>query len=69
MPPLSVWLCLRPDFSLVACCHGCLAACGLLQLSSCLCPPPCLQRAMLENVLRACIGLAPENNMLLEFKC
>lgn len=27
------------------------------------------QRAMLENVLRACVGLAPENNMLLEFKC
>lgn len=26
------------------------------------------QRAMLENVMRACIGLAPENNMLLEFK-
>lgn len=26
------------------------------------------QRAMLENVLRACVGLAPENNMLLEFK-
>eukprot|EP00199_Chlamydomonas_sp_CCMP681_P000814 CAMPEP_0119109628 /NCGR_PEP_ID=MMETSP1180-20130426/21409_1 /TAXON_ID=3052 ORGANISM="Chlamydomonas cf sp, Strain CCMP681" /NCGR_SAMPLE_ID=MMETSP1180 /ASSEMBLY_ACC=CAM_ASM_000741 /LENGTH=507 /DNA_ID=CAMNT_0007095493 /DNA_START=62 /DNA_END=1585 /DNA_ORIENTATION=+ len=27
------------------------------------------QRAMLENVLRACVGLAPENNMMLEFKC
>lgn len=27
------------------------------------------QRAMLENILRACIGLAPENNMLMEFKC
>jgi len=27
------------------------------------------QRAMLENVLRACVGLAPENHMLLEFKC
>eukprot|EP00892_Ulva_mutabilis_P007250 jgi/Ulvmu1/4898/UM020_0184.1 len=26
------------------------------------------QRAMLENVMRACIGLKPENNMLLEFK-
>ncbi|EFJ37320.1 hypothetical protein SELMODRAFT_270269 [Selaginella moellendorffii] len=26
------------------------------------------QRACLENVLRACIGLAPENNMLLEYK-
>eukprot|EP00958_Prasinococcus_capsulatus_P026186 scaffold4675_cov378-Prasinococcus_capsulatus_cf.AAC.3 len=26
------------------------------------------QRAMLENFFRACIGLAPENNMLLEFK-
>ena len=26
------------------------------------------QRAMLENILRACIGLAPENNMLLEYK-
>lgn len=26
------------------------------------------QRAMLENVMRACIGLAPENNMLMEFK-
>eukprot|EP00850_Spirogloea_muscicola_P002745 SM000010S04383 [mRNA] locus=s10:1256937:1259812:+ [translate_table: standard] len=26
------------------------------------------QRAMLENVLRACVGLAPENNMLLEYK-
>eukprot|EP01025_Chloroclados_australasicus_P053238 TRINITY_DN624_c0_g1_i1.p1 TRINITY_DN624_c0_g1~~TRINITY_DN624_c0_g1_i1.p1 ORF type:complete len:507 (+),score=73.18 TRINITY_DN624_c0_g1_i1:87-1607(+) len=26
------------------------------------------QRAMLENILRACIGLAPENNMMLEFK-
>lgn len=27
------------------------------------------QRAMLENVFRACVGLAPENNMLMEFKC
>lgn len=27
------------------------------------------QRAMLENVMRACVGLAPENNMLMEFKC
>ncbi|KDD74931.1 myo-inositol-1-phosphate synthase [Helicosporidium sp. ATCC 50920] len=26
------------------------------------------QRAMLENVMRACVGLAPENNMMLEFK-
>ncbi|XP_078433643.1 inositol-3-phosphate synthase [Wolffia australiana] len=26
------------------------------------------QRAMLENIMRACIGLAPENNMLLEYK-
>lgn len=26
------------------------------------------QRAMLENIMRACIGLKPENNMLLEFK-
>ena len=26
------------------------------------------QRAMLENILRACIGLPPENNMLLEYK-
>lgn len=26
------------------------------------------QRAMLENIFRACIGLAPENNMMLEFK-
>ncbi|KAK9841057.1 hypothetical protein WJX81_008351 [Elliptochloris bilobata] len=26
------------------------------------------QRAMLENVMRACIGLAPDNNMMLEFK-
>ncbi|RRT44329.1 hypothetical protein B296_00003938 [Ensete ventricosum] len=26
------------------------------------------QRAMLENMLRACIGLAPENNMNLEYK-
>jgi len=38
-------------------------------------PPgtPCInalakQRAMLENIFRACVGLAPENNMLLEFK-
>ncbi|KAK9824187.1 hypothetical protein WJX72_008407 [[Myrmecia] bisecta] len=27
------------------------------------------QRAMLENVLRACVGLPPDNNMMLEFKC
>jgi len=27
------------------------------------------QRAMLENTLRACVGLPPENNMQLEFKC
>jgi myo-inositol-1-phosphate synthase len=26
------------------------------------------QRSMLENVMRACIGLAPENNMMLEYK-
>lgn len=26
------------------------------------------QRSMLENIMRACIGLAPENNMMLEFK-
>ena len=26
------------------------------------------QRAMLENVMRACIGLPPDNNMMLEFK-
>ena len=26
------------------------------------------QRAMLENIFRACIGLAPENNMLLQHK-
>ncbi len=26
------------------------------------------QRAMLENVFRACIGLPPDNNMMLEFK-
>lgn len=26
------------------------------------------QRAMLENIFRACIGLAPDNNMMLEFK-
>lgn len=26
------------------------------------------QRAMLENILRACIGLAPDNNMMLEYK-
>ena len=26
------------------------------------------QRAMLENVMRACVGLQPENNMMLEFK-
>ena len=27
------------------------------------------QRAMLENIFRACVGLPPENNMLMEFKC
>ena len=26
------------------------------------------QRAMLENIMRACVGLAPENNMIMEFK-
>eukprot|EP00798_Chlamydomonas_sp_ICE-L_P018365 gene18365-24836_t len=26
------------------------------------------QRAMLENVMRACVGLAPEHNMMMEFK-
>jgi len=26
------------------------------------------QRAMLENIMRACIGLAPDNNMMLEYK-
>ena len=26
------------------------------------------QRAMLEKILRACVGLAPENNMILEYK-
>ncbi|GLJ06766.1 hypothetical protein SUGI_0047670 [Cryptomeria japonica] len=26
------------------------------------------QRAMLENIMRACVGLAPENNMMLEYK-
>lgn len=26
------------------------------------------QRAMLENILRAYVGLAPENNMILEYK-
>jgi myo-inositol-1-phosphate synthase len=26
------------------------------------------QRAMLENILRACVGLPADNNMLLEFK-
>jgi myo-inositol-1-phosphate synthase len=26
------------------------------------------QRAMLENILRACAGLPPENNMMLEHK-
>ncbi|KAI7745483.1 hypothetical protein M8C21_022585 [Ambrosia artemisiifolia] len=26
------------------------------------------QRAMLENIMRACVGLAPENNMILEYK-
>merc|ERR1719240_125029 len=34
---------------------------------------PCInslnrQRAMLENVWKACVGLPPDNNMLLEFK-
>jgi len=34
---------------------------------------PCInalakQRAMLENIFRACVGLAPENHMLLEYK-
>jgi len=27
------------------------------------------QRACIENILRACVGLAPENHMLLEHKC
>jgi myo-inositol-1-phosphate synthase len=27
------------------------------------------QRAMLENIMRACVGLPPDNNMLMEFKC
>jgi len=27
------------------------------------------QRSMLENVMRACIGLGPESNMLLECGC
>lgn len=27
------------------------------------------QRAMLENILRACVGLAPDSNMLMEYKC
>lgn len=27
------------------------------------------QRAMLENIFRACVGLQPENNMMMEFKC
>ena len=26
------------------------------------------QRSMLENVMRACTGLPPDNNMMLEFK-
>lgn len=26
------------------------------------------QRAMLENIMRACIGLSPDNNMMLEYK-
>ncbi|KAH6760181.1 myo-inositol-1-phosphate synthase 3 [Perilla frutescens var. hirtella] len=26
------------------------------------------QRSMLENIMRACVGLAPENNMILEYK-
>jgi len=34
---------------------------------------PCInalnrQRAMLENVFKACVGLPPDSNMLLEFK-
>jgi myo-inositol-1-phosphate synthase len=34
---------------------------------------PCInalnkQRAMLENIMKACVGLPPDNNMLLEFK-
>lgn len=27
------------------------------------------QRAMLENIIRACVGLPPENHMMMEFKC
>lgn len=27
------------------------------------------QRAMLENVMRACVGLPPDNNMMLEEGC
>jgi myo-inositol-1-phosphate synthase len=27
------------------------------------------QRAMLENIMRACVGLPPDNNMMMEFKC
>lgn len=27
------------------------------------------QRAMLENIFRACVGLQPESNMVMEFKC
>ena len=26
------------------------------------------QRAMVENIFRACVGLSPDNNMLMEFK-
>ena len=26
------------------------------------------QRAMLENIMRACVGLPPDNNMMMEFK-
>ncbi|KAF6149189.1 hypothetical protein GIB67_026045 [Kingdonia uniflora] len=26
------------------------------------------QRSMLENIMRACVGLAPENNMIMEYK-
>ncbi|KAF8064501.1 IPS2 [Scenedesmus sp. PABB004] len=27
------------------------------------------QRAMLENIMRACVGLPPDSNMMMEFKC
>lgn len=35
---------------------------------------PCInalnrQRAMVENIFKACVGLPPDNNMMLEFKC